>query len=106
VFISHAGEDKHFARELRRDLHTLGISAFLDQDELQAGDNATDMMINTANSAPVGVAVFSSHYFRKVGSPRRIEQMSSDGRLHAVLSLLCLSQGENCMSGDPMQTAV
>jgi hypothetical protein len=66
VFISHAGEQKFFARELRADLKDIGIRAFVDKDDLRGADHAPDIMKNSAAAAPVGVAVFSSDFFRKV----------------------------------------
>ena len=64
VFISHAGEDK--PRELRNSLRMIGIRAFVDHEDLQGGDHAVDIMLGSADSAPVGLAVFSPAFFRKV----------------------------------------
>jgi hypothetical protein len=69
VFISHAGEQKPFARELGDSLRSIGIRAFVDKEDLHAGDHSGDVMLGSANSAPVGVAVFSPHFFDKARSP-------------------------------------
>ncbi len=66
VFISHAGEQKPFAQELRQDLRFIGIRAFVDKDDLQAGDRAEHIMLELAKAAPIGVACFSCNYFQKV----------------------------------------
>ncbi|KAK9807503.1 hypothetical protein WJX72_001051 [[Myrmecia] bisecta] len=38
---------------------------FLDQTDLYAGDSADDVMLRCANSAPIGLAVYSKHFFCK-----------------------------------------
>lgn len=66
VFISHAGEQGEFAEELRTNLTSLGIRAFVAQADLKGGDRSEPSMLTAARDAPVGVAYFSSDYFRKV----------------------------------------
>ena len=66
MFVSHAGEDKPFARELRNSLRMIGIRAFVDKDDLQGGDHAVDIMLRSADSAPIGLAVFSPAFLKKV----------------------------------------
>ena len=66
MFISHAGEEKPFARELRKSLGTIGIRAFLDQVDLQGGDHAVGIMLHSAHKAPIGLAVLSPAFSRKV----------------------------------------
>lgn len=65
MFISHAGEQKPFARDLRDSLASIGIRAFVDQEDLRGGDHAVDIMLDCARCAPVGVAVFSPEFFDK-----------------------------------------
>ena len=66
MFISHAGEDKPFARELRNSFRMIGIGAFVDEDELQGNDHAVEIMLKSADTAPIGLAVFSPAFFKKV----------------------------------------
>ena len=55
VFISHAGPNKPFAQELRRDLLRLGLRAFVDKDDLERGDQADTKMLWEVDRAPVGI---------------------------------------------------
>eukprot|EP00253_Pinus_taeda_P005956 PITA_05956 len=64
VFINHRGPDvkKTFASHLyhRLDLHRLRV--FLDQEELQKGDNLTPQIKGAIGTATVHVAIFSTNY--------------------------------------------
>lgn len=64
VFISHRGPDvkKNFASHLYHRLRFYGITAFLDKDELQAGEKLTSQIEGAIRSASVHVAIFSSGY--------------------------------------------
>jgi hypothetical protein len=66
VMISHAGEQRKFARDLVEDLESLGIKAYLANSALKGGDNARASMQSAASTAPVGVAYLSSEFFKKV----------------------------------------
>ncbi|KAK9810247.1 hypothetical protein WJX72_007249 [[Myrmecia] bisecta] len=85
VFISHAGEDKPFARELRKDINSLGLRAFVDMEDLLPGDQADGIMLGSANSAPVGLAVFSSDFFRKKWPMRELRILVERKTLLPVL---------------------
>lgn len=55
--------------ELRDSLKLVGLRAFVDNPDLMAGNaGAHTTMIDSAGSAPVGMAVFSKHYFARSAS--------------------------------------
>ncbi|KAK9829504.1 hypothetical protein WJX72_006246 [[Myrmecia] bisecta] len=85
VFISHAGQDKPFARELRTDINSLGLRAFVDVKDLLPGDQAHEIMLGSANSAPVGLAVFSSEFFRRKWPMRELRILVERKTLLPVL---------------------
>lgn len=64
VFLNHRGPDtkKNFASFLYRRLHLHGFQAFLDQKELQQGDNFDSQIKAAIKSASVHVAIFSPRY--------------------------------------------
>lgn len=44
VFISHSSKDKRFVRKLKNDLEENGISTWIDEDEIDAGDSLLDKL--------------------------------------------------------------
>lgn len=86
VFISHAGEDKAFAQELRDDLKELGIHAFVDKEDLRAADTADDIMLRAARTAPIGLAIFSREFFAKSWPMRELHIISERNTLLPVLT--------------------
>jgi hypothetical protein len=64
VFINHRGVDvkKTFARSLYVRLLEKGLTAFLDEEELQAGYNFSSQRIEAIGTASVHVAIFSPRY--------------------------------------------
>ena len=65
VFIRHAGEQKGiFASHLSVLLRAAGFRAFLDEEDLQAGYDATAMMDTLCLTAPICVMVLSEEYFK------------------------------------------
>jgi hypothetical protein len=64
IFINHRGPDtkKNFASHLYRRLLRNGFQVFLDQKELQQGDNLDSQIKAAIESASVHVAIFSSGY--------------------------------------------
>lgn len=64
IFINHRGPDvkKTFASHLYRRLITHGLRVFLDNQELQEGENLTSQIKGAIASASVHVAIFSATY--------------------------------------------
>jgi hypothetical protein len=64
VFINHRGPDvkKNFASHLYHLLISHGLTAFLDQDELQVGLNFDSQIKDAIKTASVHVAIFSPRY--------------------------------------------
>jgi hypothetical protein len=64
VFINHRGPDvkKTFASHLYRRLLSYGFRVFLDQDEMQEGENLTSQIEGAIATASVHVAIFSTRY--------------------------------------------
>ena len=64
VFISHHGGDtkKTFASHLYHRLHSYGLKVFLDQPELQRGDDFAPQIRGAIRAASVNVAILSQRY--------------------------------------------
>lgn len=61
VFISHCGQDckLDFAVMLQEKLKQAGIHCFLDDRDLQLGDNAAQAMLSAMQSAKIGLVILS-----------------------------------------------
>eukprot|EP00253_Pinus_taeda_P018405 PITA_18405 len=64
VFINHRGVDvkKTFARSLYLRLREKGLTAFLDEEEIQAGYEISSQLADAIRTASVHVAIFSPRY--------------------------------------------
>jgi hypothetical protein len=64
VFLNHRGPDvkKTFASHLYRQLKANGLRVFLDQEELQKGDELTPQIKGAIRDASVQIAIFSLNY--------------------------------------------
>ncbi len=61
AFISHSARDNPFVRRLAGDLSANGLSVFLAESELSAGDVLTERIGNAIRSSGVVIAVLSRH---------------------------------------------
>lgn len=65
VFISHASEDKAFARQLAKKLEVLGLRAWFDEDAMKPGDSLRQEIDSGLAGSDFGVVVLSRHFFVK-----------------------------------------
>lgn len=74
TFISHAGTDKHtIAIPLYERLLHCGISSFVDEKELRAGDQAPKKMITSMETAPVGIFILSPEFLAKKWTMKELQ---------------------------------
>jgi len=64
VFVNHRGPDckETFATDLHKRLSSYGLRVFLDEQELQRGENLTSQIKGAIREASVHIAVFSKNY--------------------------------------------
>jgi TIR domain len=65
VFISHASEDKDFARPLAHKLQALGLRVWFDESAMKPGDSLRQEIDKGLAGSDFGVAVLSKHFFKK-----------------------------------------
>ena len=65
VFISHASEDKDFARPLAHKLQALGLRVWFDESAMKPGDSLREEIDKGLAGSDFGVAVLSKHFFKK-----------------------------------------
>jgi hypothetical protein len=65
VFISHAWEDKEFARPLAEHLRSNGISVWFDEYELKLGDSLRQRIEDGLRQSKHGLVVLSQNFFKK-----------------------------------------
>jgi hypothetical protein len=65
VFISHASEDKVFARPLAQKLQSLGLRVWFDESAMKPGDSLREKIDNGLAGSEFGVAILSKSYFNK-----------------------------------------
>jgi hypothetical protein len=66
VFISHASEENHFAKELIKQLKENMVSVWFDEEQLLPGDNITDsIFINGLENTKYVIAIVSNNYLKK-----------------------------------------
>lgn len=73
LFISCAGEDKHFARNLAQALQDRGISVWFDEFVLRPGDNLSSKIEEGLASSRYGVVILSKHFFEKKWPLRELD---------------------------------
>lgn len=64
-FISHASEDKDFARSLIRAVQALGASVWFDERELMVGDSLSESIARGLRNSWFGVVILSQSFFAK-----------------------------------------
>jgi len=73
VFISHAGEDKdRIARPIYEACKSIGISAFLDEEEIGWGDSLTEILNHALGKSKLFLAVLSENSIDKKWPRREI----------------------------------
>jgi len=65
VFISHASEDKDFARPLAEKLQALGLSMWFDESAMKPGDSLREEIDKGLAGSDFGVAILSKRFFKK-----------------------------------------
>jgi len=65
VFISHAFEDKGFARELASALSRKGLKVWFDELELHVGDSLSRSIDHGLSESAYGIVVLSPNFFAK-----------------------------------------
>ena len=65
VFISHANEDKSFARPLVQKLQALGLRAWFDESAMKPGDSLRQEIDSGLAGSDFGIVVLSKHFFKK-----------------------------------------
>ena len=78
VFVCHAGEDKPFARFLRKRLQELGLRCFVDEDDLHVTDNAPVAMDSAVRRTYIAVILLCKEFFRKEAPQRELRQFLED----------------------------
>jgi hypothetical protein len=73
VFISHASEDKPFARELADELARLGLTYWLDEREITVGDSLREVIDAGLRSSRFGAVILSQHFFAKRWPQRELD---------------------------------
>jgi len=81
VFINHRGTDvkKTLASHIYRRLKQQGLAVFLDQQELQEGENTTPQIEGAIRTASVHVAIFSPGYAESSWCLKELVQMLESG---------------------------
>lgn len=77
VFISHASEDKHFARPLAEHLVARGYSVWYDEFELKLGDSLREKIDAGLGSSKHGLVILSPDFFRKEWPARELDGLLS-----------------------------
>lgn len=77
VFISHAFEDKNFARELADSLSKIGLKVWYDEFELHVGDSLSKSINNGLSESAYGIVVLSQNFFRKEWTQKELGALTS-----------------------------
>lgn len=64
TFVSHAGEEKHFVRDLLKQIEKANVAAFFD-DDMPVGTSAGNEMVTRAEEADQAVVVLSRSFLTK-----------------------------------------
>ena len=84
VFISHAGDDKPKAEQLRDMLQRLGLTAFLDK-YMSPGEPGDETMLRAARGAHVGLTLFSPAFAEREWPLRELEIFAGQDSLLPAL---------------------
>ena len=82
VFVCHAGEDKAFARLLRKRMLPLGLRCFVDEDSLRKGERAPPAMQTAVRSTHIAVVLLCEEFFQKEAPQNELHWFLKDGRQH------------------------
>jgi hypothetical protein len=98
VFISHAGEDKHFASHLHYIFERLRLRPFLDEADLHPGDNADLKIFGAVGGAPVGLVLLGETFFKKKWPMDELREIVGQRTLLPVLYKLDYEQAERLLA--------
>ena len=65
VFVSHASEDKSFARPLAKKLEALGLRAWFDESAMKPGDSLRQEIDKGLAGSDFGIVILSKNFFKK-----------------------------------------
>jgi diguanylate cyclase (GGDEF)-like protein len=77
VFVSHAFEDKEFARALAEGLSKKGLRVWFDEFELKIGDSLSDSIDYGLSKSRFGVVVLSPSFFAKVWTRKELGALAA-----------------------------
>ncbi|MEN0040067.1 MAG: toll/interleukin-1 receptor domain-containing protein [Pseudomonadota bacterium] len=77
AFISHASEDKDFAKPLAKILARLGINIWYDEFELKAGDSLVASIDNGLANSSFGILILSKAFFSKNWTEREYRGLTT-----------------------------
>lgn len=77
VFISHAFEDKEYARELANQLSKKGIKVWFDEFELKIGDGLSRSIDHGLLESAYGIVVLSLNFFAKEWTQKELGALNS-----------------------------
>lgn len=84
TFVSHAGEDKPFARSLLKAIERANVAAFFD-DDMKMGTSAGEEMMERARTAAQGVVVLSRRFLTKKWPMKEVNLfVENDVRIHPL----------------------
>lgn len=83
VFISHCGKDckRDFAILLKEELERPGLRCFLDEDDLNVGDEAASKMLKAMETATYGVVILSAGFYLREWCMKELETFVKRGRV-------------------------
>lgn len=77
VFISHAFEDKEYARKLAKQLSKKGIKVWFDEFELKIGDGLSRSIDHGLSESAYGIVVLSLNFFAKEWTQKELGALAS-----------------------------
>jgi hypothetical protein len=90
VFLSYAHEDKaDVALPLAQHLRDLGFSVWIDESEMNVGDDISDRIDRALASSDFGVVVLSRHYFNKSWTLRELTALLAKERTKIRVLPVC-----------------
>ncbi len=77
VFISHAFEDKEYARELADALSKSGVKVWFDEFELHIGDSLSRSISHGLSESSYGIVILSRKFFQKEWTQKELGALTS-----------------------------
>lgn len=77
VFISHASEDKKYARDLANSLVAMGVKVWFDEFELKIGDSLTRSIDLGLSKSTYGIVILSPSFFAKEWTQKELGGLTS-----------------------------